>query len=66
MLVASGHQKEYSIAFTGSAFASIALNLLFSYQFGAFGAAWAALVSEAFLTVLLIYFCLRVFKPVAE
>lgn len=54
ILVASGHQKEYSNAFLISAVASIVLCLALGKNFNMLGIAGATLISELILTVLLV------------
>ena len=55
ILVASGHQKEYSKAFLISAVSSIALYLILGYFFDLLGIAFATCAAEFLLTVLLIF-----------
>jgi len=54
VLVASGKQKEYSSAFVVSCVVLVVLNLLLGKFCNIYGVAIAALIGEAFLTVLLI------------
>lgn len=54
ILVASGHQKEYSNSFLISAFSSIVLYLILGKMFGMFGIAFATFIAELLLTVLLL------------
>ncbi|MCP1126092.1 flippase [Bacillus sp. 3103sda1] len=54
-LVASGHQKEYSTAFRISALVIILSNILLGYIWGAYGVAYATLLSEFILTTALVY-----------
>lgn len=55
ILVASGHQKEYSNAFLISALISIALNLVLGKIVGLYGIAYATLLAEIMLSGLLLY-----------
>lgn len=52
-LLGSGHDKEYGEAFQIGVFATILINLLFIWLWGGTGAAFAPLVSELILNVLL-------------
>lgn len=54
ILVASGHQKEYSNSFLISAFVSIILYLILGKLFGMFGIAFATFIAEFLLTALLL------------
>lgn len=54
-LVASGHQKEYSQAFTSSAIITVLLNLALGIALGIYGVATATAVGEAGLTLLLLF-----------
>lgn len=54
ILVASGHQKEYSCAFTISAISSVILYVLLGKIWGIFGIAFSTFAAELILTVLLI------------
>lgn len=60
-LVASGHQKEYSKAFTIGAAFSVLLNIVLGKMWSLYGVAWAAFFSEFVLTVALIYNIKRIF-----
>lgn len=53
-LVAAGRQKEYGIAFLIETAFLIGYNFLFTILFGLYGVAWAAVASEATLTLILI------------
>lgn len=55
ILVASGHQKEYSNAFMISAVASIVMYFVLGKMIGIYGIAYATFLAEVLLTVLLIY-----------
>lgn len=54
ILVASGHQKEYSHAFTISILIMVVLMFALGYLFNSMGIAMATMFSEIFLTCLLI------------
>ena len=53
-LVASGHQKEYSQAFSLSAVVTVLLNVALGFAFGIYGVSSAAAIGEAGLTLMLI------------
>lgn len=53
-LVASGHQKEYSQAFSLSAVVTVLLNVTLGFAFGVYGVSSAAAIGEAGLTLMLI------------
>lgn len=55
ILVASGHQKEYSDAFTISALTSIVLYFVLGKLFELFGIALATFTAELLLTILLLW-----------
>ena len=59
-LVASGHQKEYSQAFSLSAVVTVLLNVALSFAFGVYGVSCAAAIGEAGLTLLLTHKILKV------
>ena len=61
-LVASGHQKEYSTAFTISVVIMLILMVLLGKLFGAYGIAYASMISEISLSFLLILFIQKVMK----
>lgn len=61
-LVASGNQKEYSIAFALGTFFLIVYNVALIWIFGVRGAAWAMLISECTLTMLLIVMLAKIPK----
>ena len=52
-LVASGHQKEYSQAFSLSAVVTVLLNVALGFAFGIYGVSSAAAIGEAGLTLML-------------
>lgn len=54
-LLASGNDKKYSVAFQISVIITIFTNLLFTYLWRGIGAAWAPLISESILGILLIF-----------
>ena len=54
ILLGSGYDKEYSACFQKSVIATIVFNFVFVYLWGGTGAAMAPLISEIFLTVLLL------------
>ena len=54
-LVASGHQKEYSNAFTISVAFMIILMLILGKYLGAYGIAYSSMISEMFLSLLLLF-----------
>ena len=56
-LVASGHQKQYSISIMTSVCTLLISNLILCPRLGEYGTALSALISEVILTVLLSYFC---------
>lgn len=62
ILVASGHQKEYSHAFLISAVLSIVLNIILGYLYTINGVSWATTISEFILSLLLIYSILHIKK----
>ena len=53
--IAKNRESVYALAAGGAAVANIGLNLILIPRFGAIGAAWATIVTEAFLTVALIF-----------
>lgn len=55
ILLASGHDKEYSFCFMISVIATIIFNYLFIRLWGGTGAAWAPFASEMLLDILLIW-----------
>lgn len=55
ILLASGHDKEYSLCFMISVIATIAFNYSFIRLWGGTGAAWAPFASEMLLDILLIW-----------
>lgn len=55
ILVASGHQKEYSTAFMVSAISSVILYVVLGRVWGIFGIAFSTFAAELVLTVLLIF-----------
>lgn len=55
ILVASGHQKQYSKAFTISAICSIAMYIVLGKIWGIFGIAFSTFLAELILTILLIF-----------
>ena len=59
-LVASGHQKEYSQAFSLSAVVTVILNITLGIAFGVYGVSSAAAIGEAGLMLLLIFQILKV------
>ena len=59
-LVASGHQKEYSQAFSLSAVVTVLLNVALGFAFGVYGVSSAAAIGEAGLTLLLTHKILKV------
>lgn len=61
-LVASGHQKEYSTAFTISVAVMLGLMFLLGHFFGEYGIAYASMISEMILSVMLILFIKKVMK----
>lgn len=64
-LVASGHQKEYSQAFSLSAIITVILNITLGIAFGIYGVSSAATIGEACLMFLLILQILKV-KSIKE
>ena len=52
-LVASGHQKAYSQAFSLSAVVTVLLNVALGFAFGIYGVSSAAAIGEAGLTLML-------------
>lgn len=54
-LLASGHDKEYSICFQISVICTIVLNFILIYFYGGNGASIAPLLSEVILSIALIY-----------
>lgn len=62
ILVASGHQKEYSKSFRIGISAIIILNITLGYAFKIYGIAFAAMVSELILTVALLINVIKIFK----
>ena len=59
-LVASGHQKEYSQAFSLSAAITVLLNVALGFAFSVYGVSSAAAIGEAGLTLLLIHKIIKV------
>lgn len=59
-LVASGHQKEYSQAFSLGAVVTVILNIALGLAFGIYGISGAAAIGEAILTLLLVIKVLKV------
>lgn len=55
VLVASGHQKEYAAIFRIVILFNVISNILGGYLYGMFGIAYAAVVSELILTVLIFH-----------
>lgn len=55
ILVASGHQKEYSNAFLVSAIGSMILYVVLGKLWGLFGIAFSTCIAELLLTILLIF-----------
>lgn len=55
ILVASGHQKEYSNAFLVSAICSVILYVVLGKLWGLFGIAFSTCIAELLLTILLIF-----------
>lgn len=63
-LVASGHQKEYSTAFTISVVIMLGLMFVLGKLFGAYGIAYASMISEITLSFMLILFIRKVIRKV--
>lgn len=61
-LVASGRQKEYSIAFTISVVVMLGLMFSLGKPFGAYGIAYASMISEMILSCLLALFVIKAFR----
>lgn len=59
-LVASGHQKEYSTAFTISVMLMLGLMFILGKMFGAYGIAYASMISEMTLSAILFFFIRKV------
>lgn len=59
-LVASGHQKEYSMAFTISVAVMLILMFLLGHFLGTYGIAYASMISEMMLSLMLILFIKKV------
>lgn len=59
-LVASGHQKEYSTAFTISVMLMLGLMFVLGKMFGAYGIAYASMISEMTLSAILFFFIRKV------
>lgn len=55
ILVASGHQKEYSNAFFVSAICSVILYIVLGKLWGLFGIAFSTCIAELLLTILLMF-----------
>ncbi|MCF8142839.1 MAG: oligosaccharide flippase family protein [Deltaproteobacteria bacterium] len=53
--IARNRERVYAVAAGAGAVLNIGLNLFLIPEFGGFGAAWATIVTEAFLTVALIF-----------
>ncbi len=60
ILVASGHQKEYSFAFRIGVLANVILNILLGMLWNKFGIASAAMLSETVLTFALSYYVRKI------
>lgn len=54
-LVASGHQQEYSKAFSIGAVSAVVLNVIMGRQWSIYGVAWATFLSEMILTGSLVF-----------
>ena len=61
-LVANGHQKEYSMAITLGMLAIVTFNFLLINMYGISGAAYASVLAEAFLTLILLFFYYKIYK----
>ncbi|EIT83975.1 putative O-antigen/teichoic acid transporter [Fictibacillus macauensis ZFHKF-1] len=55
ILVASGYQKEYSVAFQLSMISVFISNIVLGYYLGVYGVAFASLISEIVLTIALAF-----------
>lgn len=62
ILVASGHQREYSISFGISSALIVILNIIMGYQWSTAGIAIATLLSELILTIMLLGFYKKISK----
>lgn len=62
ILVASGHQKEYSIAFTISVTMMFGLMIVLGKLLGAYGIAYASMISEMILSLILAVFVKSIIK----
>jgi len=60
ILVASGHEREYSLAFRWAMVAIVLLSYILGTYFGGYGVAWATLLAELVLTVTTIYQIFRI------
>lgn len=60
-LVANGHSKEYSISISIGMLIIVISNIALIKYYGVGGAAYASLLSEAFLTMILIYMNKRIY-----
>ncbi|RFU60992.1 flippase [Bacillus sp. V59.32b] len=66
IVVASGHEKEYSIAFNWGFISLILFNVALGFIWGLYGIAVAALVAELVLTLALIYQIKKISKKFRE
>lgn len=67
VLVASGHEKQYSKAFVLSGILMILITICFIRIAGGMGAALAAMTAEGILTILLLYYCYKyIWKKMKE
>ena len=56
MLVGAGYQKEYSIAFQFSLIVIVLSNFILGKFIGLYGVAWATMISELSLSVILLIY----------
>lgn len=59
-LVASSHQKEYSTAFTISIIITLLLMFVLGYLWDSYGVAYAAMLGEIILTIMLVYYIVKI------
>lgn len=64
ILVASGKNKQYTICFTISVIIAIIFNYILVIYYSCMGAAFATLISECILTIMLSFYIIRCFKQI--
>ena len=62
LLTANGSMREMNILFVGSVVLNLALNLALIPEYKALGSAWATLATQAFVPLVQVLLCVRIFR----